>query len=152
MAGSSTKPIGAPVQQFSVMLQNEAGALESLLRLLQQSRIEILGLSLQDSRDATVARMVTSDPEITLQVFLEKGIPHTTSELVVVAMRHPARDLHDCLHELHLAETNVNFLSALFPHPEGRTLMALHLEDQEFGQSVLHPAGLLRVTQDDLSR
>ena len=29
---NATKPMGAPVQQFSVMLQNEAGALESLLR------------------------------------------------------------------------------------------------------------------------
>lgn len=144
--------MGAPVIQFSVLLQNEAGALEALINLLHQARVEMLGLSVQDSRDATVARIVTSDPDITLQVFLEKGIAHTTSEMVVVALRDAAREFGKCLRELRLAETNINFGYSLFPHPNGETLVAFHVEDHEFGQSVLHHAGLKIVTQDDLSR
>ena len=152
MGGSNaTKPIGAPVLQFSVLLQNEAGALESLIQLLHSARVEMLGLSVQDSRDATVARIVTSDPEITLQVFLEKGIPHTTSEMIVVGLRDASSELSRCLRELRLAETNINFSYCLFPHPEGHTLVAFHVEDYEFGQSVLHNAGLKILTQDDLS-
>ena len=81
-SADATVPMGAPVQQFSVFLQNRAGSLEALIRLLHQSRVEMLGFSVQDSRDATVARIVTSDPEITQQIFLEKGIPHTSSQLV----------------------------------------------------------------------
>jgi len=153
MSGAeATKPTGAPVLQFSVMLANRAGALESLIRLLQQARVEILGLSVQDSRDATVARIVTSDPDITLQVFLERGIPHTTCEVLVVAMREPGKGLQDCLRELRLGETNIDFAYALMPHPRGKTLLALHVEDQEFGRRVLHNAGLEVLTQDDLSR
>ncbi len=151
-SSDATKPIGAPVRQFSVFLQNRAGSLESLIRLLHQSRVEMLGFSVQDSRDATVARIVTSDPETTQQIFLEKGIAHTSSKLVVVALRNPAEELQHCLHELHLAETNIDFGYTLLPHPAGRTLVALHVEDQEFAQSVLHNAGLKIVTQEDLSR
>ena len=105
----ATKPIGAPVLQFSVFLRNRAGALESVIRLLHQSRVEMLGFSVQDSSDATVARIVTSDPETTQQIFLEKGIPHTTSKLVVVALRNAAEEMQRCLRELHLAETNIDF-------------------------------------------
>jgi len=87
-ASDAIAPMGAPVLQFSVFLQNRAGSLEALIQLLHQSRVELLGFSVQDSRDATVARIVTSDPESTQQIFLEKGIPHTTADLVVVALRH----------------------------------------------------------------
>ena len=148
----ATKPMGEPVVQFSVFLQNRAGSLEALIRLLHHSRVEMLGFSVQDSRDATVARIVTSDPEATQQIFLEKGIPHTSSQLVVVALRHAVEEMQKCLRELHLAETNIDFGYTLFPHPGGRTMVALHVEDVEFAQSVLHNAGIEIVTQEELSR
>ena len=151
-ASDATAPMGGPVQQFSVFLQNRAGSLEALIQLLHQSRVELLGFSVQDSRDATVARIVTSDPESTQQVFLEKGIPHTTADLVVVALRHAAEEFQKCLHELRIAETNLDFAYTLLPHPEGRTMVALHVEDVEFAQSVLHRAGVQIVTQEGLSR
>ena len=148
----ATAPMGEPVQQFSVFLQNRAGSLELLIRLLQQSRVELLGFSVQDSRDATVARIVTSDPDSTQQIFLEKGIPHTTADLVVVALRTPAEEFQKCLHELRLAETNLDFAYTLLPHPEGKTLVAMHVEDVEFAQSVLHRAGVKILSQEGLSR
>ena len=149
---STTKPSGPAIRQFSIMLHNRAGAMEALIKLLHQSGIELLGLSLQDSRDATVARIVVSDPDGAEHVFIEKGIPHTTSSLVVVAMRDPGRELQECLRHLRLAETNIDFCYALLPHPEGRTLVAFHVEDHEFGHSVLHNAGLKVLNEDELSR
>ena len=147
-----TKPPGSPVRQFSVMMQNRAGAMEALLRLLQGEGIELLGMSILDSRDATVARIVVSDPDNTERVFIEKGIPHTTCLLVVVAMRDPSYELQECLRHLRLAETNVDFSYALLPHPEGKTLVAFHVEDHEFGASVLRCAGLTVLCEEDLSR
>ena len=149
---TATKPSGPAVRQFSVLLKNRAGPMEALIKLLQQAGIGLLGLSLQDSRDATVARIVVSDPEQTEQVFIEKGIPHTTCLLVVVAMRDPGRELPECLRHLRLAETNIDFSYALMPQPEGRTLVAFHVEDYEFGHSVLHNAGMKVLNEDDLSR
>ena len=147
-----TKLPGEPVRQFAVMLPNRAGSLEALMHLLHQSRVELLGLGVQDSRDATVARIVTSDPDITEQIFMEKGIAYTESTLVVVAMRDPNTELRKCLNQFHASETNVDFVYALFPHPDGRTLVAFHLEDNDFGQSVLHNAGMKIISQEDLSR
>ena len=61
-------------------------------------------------------------------------------------------ELEKCLNELRLAETNIDFGYSLFPHPQGQTLVAFHVEDHEFAQSVLHNAGMKIVTQEDLSR
>ena len=99
-----------------------------------------------------MARIVTSDPDTAQQVFLEKGIPHTTGDLLVVALRNPVEEFQKCLRALREAETNLDFAYTLLPHPEGRTLVALHVEDVEFSQSVLHRAGVKIISQEELSR
>ena len=143
---------GSPVRQFSVMLPNRAGALAAMVKMLRASAIEVIGLSVQDSRDATVARLVVSDPETTEQIFMEKGIPHTTCELVVVALRESGPGLLQCLDTLMIAETNIDFAYALMPSPEGRSMLAMHVEDYEFAVAVLHQSGFKLMYQEDLSR
>jgi hypothetical protein len=141
-----------PVRQFAVMLPNRAGALASLVRMLGAMKVDVLGLSMQDSRDATVARLVVSDPEQTEQLFIEKGIPHTTCELVVIGMREAPEKLLSCLEQLMAAETNIDFAYSLMPCPHGHAMLAMHVEDYGFAVSVLHKAGFKVMFQDDLSR
>ena len=69
-----------------------------------------------------------------------------------MALRNPAEEFQKCLHELRLAETNLDFAYTLLPHPEGKTLVAMHVEDVEFAQSVLHRAGVKILSQEGLSR
>lgn len=143
---------GTPVRQFSVMLPNRAGALASLVKLLRASAIEVVGLSVQDSRDATVARLVVSDPDTAEHLFMEKGIPHASCELVVVALRESGPGLLQCLDTLMIAETNIDFAYALMPSPSGLSLLAMHVEDYEFAVAILHQSGFKLMYQDDLSR
>lgn len=143
---------GEPVRQFSVLLPNRAGALAAMVKLLRSSGVEVIGLSTQDSRDATVARLVVSDPETTEQIFMEKGIPHTTCELVVIAMREAGPGLLQCLDSLMIAETNIDFAYALMPSPEGQAMLAMHVEDYEFAVAILHQSGFKLMYQEDLSR
>ena len=141
-----------PVRQFSVMLPNRAGAFAALVKLLRTSGIEVVGVSVQDSRDATVARIVVSDPDAAEHIFMEKGIPYTTCELVVIAMRETGPGLLQCLDTLMVAETNIDFAYSLMPSPEGHALLAMHVEDFEFAVSVLHQSGFKLMYQEDISR
>lgn len=143
---------GGPVRQFSVMLPNRAGALAAMVKLLRSLGIEVIGLSVQDSRDATVARLVLSDPESAEHLFMEKGIPFTSCELVVIAMRESGPGLLQCLDSLMIAETNIDFAYALMPSPEGQSLLAMHVEDYECAVAVLHQSGFKLMYQEDLSR
>jgi hypothetical protein len=143
---------GPPVKQFSVMLQNRVGALAALVKLLRTTSIEVVGLSVQDARDATIARIVVSDPELTEQLFIEKGIPHTTCELLVIELREAGPNLLQCLDHLMGAETNVDFAYPLLPSYRGISLLAMHVDDLEFAASVLNQSGFVLVWQDTLSR
>ena len=95
---------------------------------------------------------MVSDPEQTEQLFIEKGIPHTTCELVVIGMREAPEKLLSCLEQLMAAETNIDFAYSLMPCPHGQALLAMHVEDYGFAVSVLHKAGFKIMFQDDLSR
>ena len=143
---------GSPVRQFSVMLPNRAGALASLVKLLRSSAIEVIGLSVQDSRDATVARLVLSDPDAAEAIFCEKGIAHATCELVVIALKEASPGLLKCLDILMIAETNVDFAYALLPGPDGQALLAMHVEDYDFAISVLNRSGFKLMYEEDLVR
>lgn len=149
---AETEIATSPVSQFSIMLANEIGALQSLMSLLKNAGVELLGISVKDAADVTILRIVVSDPDTTLQLFLEKGIPHTTREMLVVAFREPAAELLKCVKVFNEAETNIDFGYALLPHPQGKTLVAFHVDDTEFGKHILTQAGFSVMTQDDLSR
>lgn len=151
-AGALVAENGTPVRQFSVLLPNRVGALASLVKLLRSSSIEVIGLSVQDSRDATVARLVLSDPDRAESIFCEKGIPHTTCELVVIALKEAGPELLKCLDILMTAETNVDFAYAMLPGPDGKALLAMHVEDYDFATSVLNRSGFRLMYEEDLLR
>lgn len=146
------KQEGEPVLQFTVMLQNRAGSLGSMVRMVRNAKIEVIGLSVQDAKDATMIRMVSTDPESLACLFMERGISYTTCELVVVALKETGEGLGRCLDTLMAAETNVDFAYGLLVHPERQSLLALHLEDHVFGREILTRAGFKVFYQEDLSR
>ncbi len=140
------------VKQFSVFLINRAGALLSVVRLLEDASVVVLGLSLQDSVDVTVARLIVSDPEMVETIFIEKGIPFGISDLLVVQLKDGAQGLSNCLTAFLQAETNIHFAYPLLAQPGGLPAIALHLEDIEFGASVMEAKGLRILRQNDISR
>ncbi|MDB4519056.1 hypothetical protein N9118_05830 [Akkermansiaceae bacterium] len=140
------------VRQFSVMLPNRVGAFSSLARLLDRRKINVIGLSVQDSRDATVARLILSDPDAAEELLMEQGIAFTLSELVVIRMLESGEGLKKCLMTLYEAETNLDYAFSLMTQHQGRSLLALHLEDLEFGASVLNQAGFTVVYENELLR
>ena len=143
---------GSPVRQFAVMLPNRVGALAALVKMLRCEAIDVIGLSVQDSRDATVARLIITDPEKTEQIFMEKGIPHTTCQVVVAAFKESGPGVLHCLDTLMVAETNIDFAYALLPSPGQHSMLAMHVEDYEFAVAILTQSGFKLMYQADLSR
>ncbi|MGI8605015.1 MAG: acetolactate synthase [Verrucomicrobiales bacterium] len=143
---------GAPVRQFSVFLLNETGALLGVVRLLQDRRIHVLGLTVQDHVDVSVVRLVVSDPEAAETLFMERGIPFGVCDILVIELPEGVDDLHKSLHGLLTGETNINFLYPLLVRPKGKPTLALHVEDLDCAASVLGAQGFRLLAQSDLSR
>jgi len=145
-------PRGGAIRQLSVFLQNRVGALMALTRLLRDHSIEILGLSMQDTTEMTLVRLVLSDPDGAGMLFIERGIPHTDCKIIVVELTESNRRLTECLAALLEAELNIEFCYPLLVRPGLHPLLALHCDDVEIAADVLHRAGFKVLCQEDLSR
>ncbi len=149
---SPTKAPGSAVKQFSVFLPSRLGALMRLVKLLNQSHVEVLGLSILDSTDATVVRLIVTDHDIVEQVFYERGIPFSMCTIVVVELPDGPAGLGACLNSLLEAEINVLFSYPLLCHADTGPALAMRLEDSSFGVEVLNRAGFKVLCQEDLAR
>ncbi len=148
----TTTPVGTPVRQLSVFLHNRVGALMALVKLLTEHHIEVLGLSLQDTTELALVRLIPSDPETAEMLFIEKGIPHVVCPVTVVELRAPDRSLVHALAAILSAEINLDFSYPLLVRPAQHPVLVLHLDSPDVGAEVLANAGFKVLMQEDLSR
>jgi len=143
---------GSRVTQFSIFLPNRVGALLDVVRVLNERNIHVLAISVQDSADTAIVRIVVSDPENVQEMFLEHAIPFSICDLVVVELKDGATELGRLLAALLAAECNIFGSYALLTRPRGRTALALHVEDNECAVAVLESQQFRILGQSDISR
>src|ERR671919_448036 len=74
------------VRQFNVFLENRLGALLDVVRRFETTDIRIVSITVVDSADCAIVRMVLSDPERALEIFSLAKLPITESDLLVVEL------------------------------------------------------------------
>ena len=120
--------------------------------MYKRQHLVVLGLSVKDAVDATMVRLVVSDPDACETLFIEKGIPFNAIELIVAELPEGASQMSECLRTLLVAETNIHFIYPILTRPNGKSAIALCVEDNDFGMEVLNQSGYKILSQDDLSR
>jgi hypothetical protein len=149
----TTEAVRTPlVRQFSVFLENKIGALLDLTRTLGEANVHICGLSVVDTADAAVIRIVVDDPEHCREVLHKAQIPASESNLVVVELPRGPEKLDNVLRQLVAAEVNIQYTYSLMIRPHDKALLALHCEDPEYARDVLTKTGLTALSQKDISR
>src|SRR5438128_749922 len=81
------------IRQFNVFLENRLGKLLEVVRRFETSDNHIVSLTVVDSADCAIIRLVLSDPERALEVFRQAKLPITESDLLVVQLPDVAQPL-----------------------------------------------------------
>lgn len=156
MAAGSTKTTekleGPRVKQYSVFLKNKVGALLDIVKLLNDHHVEVLAVSVQDSADAAIVRLVVSDPEQVQELFSTREVAFSTCDLIVIELKQGASELGKLLTALLMAEVNIHGSCPLLTRPRGNAAIALHVEDEECACAVLSGHGFRILSQADISR
>ena len=137
--------------QFSVFTPNRLGRLNELVRLLAAKDVHVLAMTVMDATDSAIIRLVVDDPDKARRLLNKEGFPFTESALVVVEVGAPDQ-LARLMAALLEAELNINYLYSFIPHPNGKSILGLNMEDNEMAEQVLkrHQFPVLR--QADISR
>ena len=143
---------GRAVRQYSVFLANRVGALMEVVKMLNEAHVIVLALSIQDSSETSIARIIVSDPERLEELFSRNDIAYGACDVMVAELEEGASDLPRLLAALLEAEVNVLFSYTLLVRPRGRPLLAIHTDDLECASAVLGAHGFRLLRQNDLSR
>src|ERR1700674_2749542 len=95
------------VRQFNVFLENRLGALLEVVRRFETTDVRIVSLTVVDSADCAIIRMVLNDPERALEIFEQAGFPYTESELLVVQLPTGTQPLLQICKALLAAEISI---------------------------------------------
>ena len=123
-----------------------------LVKLLNTQNTHVVALSVSESTDSAIARIIVSDPSRVEKLFREKNVAFGLCEVVIVEMREVATQLVKLLAALVMAEVNVHFAYPLLIRPRGFAAIALHVDDTECASSVLRGEGFKILSQNDISR
>jgi hypothetical protein len=136
--------------QFSVFTPNRMGRLHDLVGLLGKHDIHVLALMVLDTTDSAIIRLVVDDPDRARDLLVREQFAFNESRLVVVEA-NPS-DLTRLMAALLQAELNINYLYSLIPHPQGKSMLALSMEDNEQAEHALRRHQFRTLKQADISR
>ena len=100
------------IKQLSVFLENKEGRLDEVLKTLGKNDVNIVALSLADTADYGMLRMIVSDPMKGKAVLKEAGITAMLTDVVALRVPHATGSLSKAMHEIMMAGVNVEYMYA----------------------------------------
>jgi hypothetical protein len=139
------------VRQFNVFLENRLGAMMDLVRRFESTDIRIVSLTVVDSADCAIIRLVLNDPERAREIFELAKMPFTESDLLVVKLPDGRQPLAHICKALLSAEIDINYAYPLLVGPDGCAALAIHVKDHEMASSTLARLGFTTFGDNDLT-
>ncbi len=96
-------------KQVSVFLENRPGRLANVLSALAREKVNVIALTIMDSHEHSVLRLVTSDAPRTVQVLQGLNASHTESEVLMVELRNQPGALAHVCEQLAAAHVNIDY-------------------------------------------
>ena len=117
--------------QLALFLENTPGTLAAVCDELAKADINILALTVSDTVDHSVVRMIVSDTDKALNIFEEHGTLVVENEVLLVEIDNKPGSLSRISHELAEAEINIEYAYLATGNGSGPGLMVLRLSDAE---------------------
>lgn len=129
------------MKQLSIFLENREGRLEDVLSVLEEENINILSLSMADTSEYGMLRLLVSDPDKGRAALKERGFSATLTDVVAIKMDHKVGELRRVLRIICEAGINIEYMYALCTETD-EAAMALKPSNLSVAEAVLKAAGV----------
>ncbi len=148
----TTAPVAAdPVKQFSVFIPNRVGQLFDLTAMLAKHNVHIMAMTTLDTTDCAIDRLIVDDPERARELMAASNFSFTECDVLVVEITEESQ-LKGVLSALLTVEINIHYLYSFLLRPEGKSALALSVEDNDLAATALNTRGFKVLSQRDISR
>ncbi len=130
------------VEQISVFLENKAGRLAEVTRVLGEAGINIRALSLADTTDFGILRLIVDQFDTARQVLKERGFTVGKTEVVAIEVPDRPGGLASVLQVLSEAGINVEYMYAFVQHSGKNAVIIFRFDNLEEAIALLQKAGV----------
>ena len=127
-------------RQFSVFLVNKPGVLAQVMTALAKGKVDVLALTLVDSSEHGVLRIVCDDPPAARKVLSRISDQFTETEVLVVELTNQPGAFAGAAEKLAGAHVNINYAYCTGGAPGGRMTAIFKVADMNKALKVLAPA------------
>lgn len=138
------------IKQISLFLENTSGRLVEALNLLSEADINIRALSLSDTSDFGILRLIVTDVDKAYQVLTEKHYTVLKSDVIAVEVEDRPGALVGILTILKAAEINVEYTYAFVERSAERAILIFRLDDMEKGIQALKAQGMTLLSSEEV--
>ena len=138
------------IHQISVFLENRAGQLAEITRLLAENQIDIRAISIAETADYGLARMIVDDAYKASSILLQHGDILSMTPVWAVEVPDRPAGLAELLAVLAEAHVDVEYMYSLFTHREGNAYMVLRISDEPKFLSTLGDRKIKIMTKQEL--
>ena len=130
------------VKQISVFLENKAGRLSEVTAILAEAGINIRALSVADTSDFGVLRLIVNDNQKALEALKNNGFSVGITDVVAVEVADKPGGLHQILNLLHQAQINVEYMYAFVQQSGSNAVMIFRFDHVDEAIRLLEENGL----------
>jgi len=130
------------VKQISVFVENRAGRLEKTTAVLAEANINIRALSLADTSDFGILRLIVDKPAEAEKALHEAGFTVRTTDVIACMISDKPGGLHEMLTLFANLGVSIEYMYAFFTKQTDRAIMIIRVEEPEKAIQILHKGGV----------
>ncbi len=137
-------------KQLSVFIENRQGRLGEVLKVLKENKINILSLSLADTTEYGLLRLIVNNPELGKEKLAEDGFSTILTDVLVLKISHQAGSLQELLKALADNDANIEYMYGLSIDGDEASVV-LKTSNIAKAEEVLKDKGVLTLSTKDIS-
>lgn len=139
-------------KQLSVFLENKAGRLAKVTRILGEAGINIRALSIADTSDFGILRIIVNDPPQAYAILKDAGFTVSETEVIAVRVQDTPGGLATVLDRMSDANLNIEYMYAFLGTSEKDALVIFKIEDTKKARAAFKENGIQVIEEQELYR
>ena len=140
------------LKQLTIFVENKQGTLVDITDTLARHNVNIRALSIADTQDFGILRLIVNDNETALKTLADEGYLIKTTEVVGVKIGDEPGKLSKALNILDENAINMEYLYAFMSRTEKHAYVVLRVEDNNAAETALEKAGFHLITDADVAK
>lgn len=138
------------IKQISVFVENKPGRMAAILEVLADNGIDISALSIADTTDFGVLRMIVSDSTLAKKVLNEAGVVVKITDVIAVSMEDKPGGLVAIMDTINDGVTTVEYMYAFVGRSKTGAMVVIKANFPDKAIELLEKAGFKTAAEEDI--